>query len=140
MQRRTVKILQYSITFLVCSLLVLVYVSANGIFTKTKSEEIYTILSNAFLTIGVVAASVGLIIVMSNNGAYDFLVYGFKRFFSLFKKDPTKVKFRTFYDYHEAMQDREGRSFSFLLINGIAFILISIIFIGIWYSVRTPVN
>ena len=140
MQKRTVKILQYSITFLVCSLLVIVYVSANGIFGKTKIEEIYTILSNAFLTIGVVATCVGLLIVLSNNGAYDFLAYGFKRFFSLFKKDPTKVKFRTFYEYHEAMQDKEGRSFAFLLVNGILFVVVSLIFIVLWFNVRTPVN
>lgn len=137
MQRRTVKILQYSITFLVCSALVLIYVSASGVFGKTNLGEIYTIISNGFFVIGIIASAVGLLILLSNNGAFDFLAYGFKRFFSLFKKDPTKVKFKTFYDYHQAMQEKEGRSFAFLLVNGIIFIVISIIFIAAWYSV-TP--
>ena len=56
------------------------------------------------------------------------LTYGMARFISLFRKDHNDVKFKTFHEYTLAKHE-ENRPFGYLVIVGLIFIIISIIFI-----------
>lgn len=141
------RILQYTITTGVCLLLCFVYAWAVGIFknweevlrltewniTNEASKNTF-ILTNAFFTVGAICACIGLFILAANGGAFEMLVYGVSRFFSLFKKDPNKIRFKTFYDYHVYHSEQEPTPFGFFLVIGFSLIGISLIFLALYYN------
>lgn len=142
-------ILEYSITFGACLLLCFVYCWIAGIFnsyevvlSKTgwhinnEAAKNFFILTNSFFTIGVFCTCVGLFILAANGGAFDMLIYGMGRFFSLFKKDPTKVRFKTFYDYRMYRSEEPKKSCGFFIVVGAFYILVSLLFLYIYYRVN----
>ena len=94
------------------------------------------ILTDATFVSGVLIFSVGVLVVASNGGAFEMLVYGVRRFISLFQKDVNKIKFKTFYDYHVYKSSEPRHSFAYLLVVGAAFIAISGIFLAIYMTNR----
>ena len=128
------KILEYSITTLVCSLVVFLIVLIRGIFKVEETKTVMHYLTDAFFTVGIITAGVGLLIFASNGGAYDMLVYGMYRFITLFRRKNTKIKYETFYDYHVAKAERPKAEFLFLVIIGVVFIGISMIFLYNYYQ------
>ena len=134
-EKRNKTILKYTITFVSCAVLTLVYFLIFGLFKQTDTKEFYRILINGFFSVGIIVACFGGLVMVANAGAFDFIVYGIGRFFSLFKKNPNDVKYKTYYDYRvakaEAQEDRE--SMLFLIIVGLIYVAISLIFIPFYY-------
>lgn len=106
------KLLKYVIPFLICAVIVIVILAARESFVKTGKELIKD-LCDAFSVPGVVMLCFGALVYATNGGTFDMLAYGVRKFFDLFKKDLTKVKYRTFYDYRQAQQEKNVRSFIF---------------------------
>ena len=128
------KVLQYSITTGVCSVLVFLLLWARGIFKNPTAVQLYQYLTDSFFIVGILVAMIGLLIFVSNGGVFDMLVYGIYRFITLFKKDHTNVKYNTFYDYRVAKAERPKASFLFLIIVGVVFLAVSMIFLIFWYN------
>lgn len=126
-------ILEYSISFGICAVLTLILIAVKGTFTLTDPQTIYHYLTDSFFTTGVICAGLGLLVVLSNWGAFDFLIYGFIRFISLFKKDPNNIKHPTYYDYHVYRAEKDKPEFLYLVIIGFLFIGVSMIFLSLWY-------
>ncbi len=61
------------------------------------------------------------------------LGYAVRLFFDLFRRDVTKRKYRDFYEYKEAKKDKQRSSILFLLIIGCALIVISVVFLILYY-------
>lgn len=125
-------ILRYSITFsigLIASFLIML---SKSIFSQESSKEVYKILTDAFFVSGVVICGYGLLVMASNGGTFDMLTYGVKRFFSLFQKDISKIKHKTFYEYRMAKQEKKN-PFWYLVIVGLVLIGISMIFLILYY-------
>lgn len=138
-------VLQYSITFGVCGIAVFIWLCVSGIFRPY--EELYArthwnfvdeytkslfLCTNAFFGVGVIVACVGLLVVASNGGAFEMLYYGIRRFFSLFQKDHRKFKFHTFYDYQIYRRGKPNSSFLFLLVIGILYAAVGLIFMSVY--------
>ena len=149
----TTKILQYSITIAVCGLLSFGLASLFGLFTDwevlrakaagwswrfydTYSKNMFVWCNGTFI-VGVICAGIGMLVILSHGGAFEMLAYGMMRFFSLFRKDPTKVKFKTFYDYHLYKSGEPKDSVAFLLIVGLLYIGLSILFMVLWNNAVT---
>lgn len=118
------KALKYLIPFLLCAIVVILILVSRGAFVKSGKGLIID-LCDAFSVSGVLVLGVGLLVFATNGGAFDMLAFGFIKLFDLFKKDLTKTKYRTFYDYRQAQREKK-RSFSSLLIVGGAFLLVGI--------------
>ena len=107
------------------------------LFVQNSFEHSGTLLlselSNAFFVPGVLTLGVGVLIWCSNEGALDMLSYGIKKLFDLFKRDLTKVKYRTFYEYKNAQKEKRY-SFSAYIIVGAVMIVISAIFLIIYHN------
>lgn len=129
------KILEYSITFGVCAILVFAYVAIAGIFTSAELKQTLTLLVNGFFSIGIICFCFGLLVICSNNGAYDLIVYGMIRFASLFVKNPNKIKYHTYFDYHTAKQQEDDRSFAYFLFVGGFYVVVSIIILIFWFNI-----
>lgn len=126
------KVLYYLIPFLICAVIVVVFLAAQGSFSKTGKGLIFD-LCNAFTVSGASMAGVGLLVFVTNGGAFDMLAFGFIKFIDLFKKDLTKVKYRTFYDYHK-VQNEKKRSFLHLLLIGMAFLVVALILLLVYHK------
>ena len=128
------KILQYSITFGVCAIISFIVLVIRGVFSTRDTKELMRYFTDTFFAVGVLCACFGLLIMVSNGGAFEMLVYGVSRFFSLFKKNPNKVKYVTFYDYHVARAEKEKPQFLYFIIVGAIYVGISLIFLYQWYQ------
>ena len=125
------KLLQYGITTVVlaaCSILIMI---SKDLFTQTNLKEIYKILTDSFFVPGTVAVCFGLLIVASNEGTFYIFTYGMQSFINLFKRDRSKMKYKTYYDYKEAMSDNK-KPYGFILLVGLVFVAISLIFTFLW--------
>ncbi|MCR5490622.1 MAG: DUF3899 domain-containing protein [Bacilli bacterium] len=140
-------ILRYSITFGVCGIVAFIWVLSMGIFRdyvslkeathwnfNSEASKNFFLLTNGFFGSGIICTGVGLLILASNGGAFEMLVYGVSRFISLFRKDHNKVKYRTYYDYHAARSAEPKHSFLYLVIVGLIYIGISMIFLALYYQ------
>ena len=92
------------------------------------------ILCDGFFVPGVVILGFGLLVVASNGGTFDMIVYGTKKFFDLFRRNAYKRVNETFYEYKKAKSDKKIE-FLYMIITGLVFIAISIIFLVLYYNV-----
>ena len=128
------KILRYVITFLIGLVFALLIMIMKGLFSCTNQKIAFQILTDSFFVPGVILICFGILVVCANGGTFDMLVYGVKQFFSLFKKDLTKAKHKTFYEYQQAQKEKKTE-FWFLIIDGIVLVAISLIFLGIYNNI-----
>ena len=144
MQKLTVymktKLLKSGIAVAVGAIIVIIIMSAKEIYTETDIIQVMSILCDSFFVAGVVLTCAGLLIFVSNGGVFDIFAYGFHMFINLFRRDVTKRKYRTYYDYKEAKKEarKEKKGMGFLLIVGIIFIVISVCFLIPYYALQQP--
>ncbi len=128
------KLIRYSTTAVTCAIISLLILWAKGTFEQTRLSAIYRDLSDAFFASGAVTLCVGLLICMNNGGAFRMLSYGFIRLIDRFRRDLTKVKYRTFYDYNEAKKDHKSE-FLYLVIVGAVFVVVAVVFLLLYQKV-----
>lgn len=128
-------VLRYSVTVAVGLAVALIVMSFKGVFTQTDSVAAMRILCDSFFVSGVCIVCIGLIVVLSNGGAFDMLSYAVVLIFDALRKDVTKRKYKDFYSYREAKKDRK-RGFGFLLIVGFALVGISLCFLAAYYGLK----
>ena len=121
------KLKQYLITTGVGLLLTFLIALLRGLASQTETKEIMRILSDSFFVSGTLLTCIGLLIVASNLGAFEMIVYGLTSFIDYFRRKPER-KYATFYDYHVARANNKS-SFWYMLIIGLALIGVSIIFL-----------
>lgn len=125
------KVLKYLIPILICAIIVVVILAARGSFVKSGKGLIVD-LCDAFSASGAILTGIGVLVFATNGGAFDMLAFGVIKLFDLFKKDLTKVKYRTFYDYRQA-QNEKKRSFLHLIFVGLGFLLVGIALLIVYY-------
>lgn len=125
---------KYIVTSIVGLVFAALIIFSKNIFGQTDSQTVFHILCDAFFVPGVCITCFGLLVFSSNEGTFDMLVYGTKKFFDLFKKDNSNEKHKTFYEYREAQRERKF-SFAYLFYVGLAFIAVSMIFLILYYNI-----
>lgn len=124
---------RYGITFLIGLLFTFFALLVQGVFKQTEAAALMKIICNAFFAAGVVLAGAGLLVVVTEGGAFDMLAFSVVLIFDCFRKDVNKRKYRDFYEYRLAKKGKK-RSFSFLLIVGLFFIAVSLVFLIPYYN------
>lgn len=124
--------LKYVITASIGLGFALLIMLGKGVFNQEDTKQVYKILSDAFFVPGVCITGFGLLIFASNGGTFDMLSFGMKKFFSLFKRDLKGTMKETFYDYRAAKEGTE-KSFGYMVIVGLVFITLSVIFVVFYY-------
>lgn len=120
---RTAK--KYLITVLIGFALAAYVMWLKGGFAPTDMETLLHNLCDAFFVPGVLLVCVGLLILSSNEGTFDGLVYAVKSFMDLFRKASEK-KYDSYYDYKTQNAKRKAE-FAFLVICGVFFIAVSVV-------------
>lgn len=125
---------KYLITIGVGLIMTFAFTLIRGLQNQTEIEKIMHILCDSFFITGVLLTGSGLLVVVSNLGAFEIIVYGMTSFIDYFRKRPER-KYETFYDYHIS-REKNKASFAFLLNIGIVFIGMSLIFLGVYEGVK----
>lgn len=128
MKKLSSYIIPLIVSFALCFLILIV----KDIFNQDTTKEIMHILADAFFVPGVVMICTGLLVFTSNEGTFDMLAYGVTKLIDLFRSDATRNKHKSFYDYSVAKHEEKSR-FGHLLIIGLAFLGLSIIFTLVYY-------
>ena len=101
---------------------------SRDILEQTQLVNIYHILCDSFFVVGFLITAIGLLIFVSNEGAFDPIVYGMRSFINIFKKRE-KRKMETYYDFRTARSAHKF-SFLFLVICGVVLLAVS----GVMYA------
>ena len=128
------KMMEYIVTICIATTITLCVLTIQETWQHT-GQLLIGELSDAFFVSGVMLTCFGLLMWSANHGAFDMLSYGIMKLFDLLKKDLTKVKYRTFYDYREAQKGKK-RSFSVSLVVGVCFIVIAFVFVVIYNNYK----
>ena len=143
LSNRQKTVLRYVITFAACLLVSFILAVLMGLFKNYQaikdsgstwnfkdeySKNLFVIINATFIT-GILTACFGGLVALANGGAFEFLVYGIRRFISLFQKDVNKIRFKTFYDYHVYHSEKPKPEFMFLIVNGLLFVGVSLILV-----------
>ena len=146
-ENKKASILEYSITTGVCLVLSFLAAIFEGLFTPfeelveithwniaNETQKVFFTLTNGCFIVGVLCTCLGLMIFATNGGAFDMLIYGIRRFFSLFQKDVNKIKYKTFYDYRMAKEGKPKRTFFYFVAVGLFYVALSLLFLFIYYQ------
>ena len=123
------KIRKYLITLIAGLAAVAAIAWAKDVLAQTEPAQVYHILCDCFFAVGTVLCCAGLLIFSSNEGTFDMMVYGISSFIDLFRAKSQK-KYETFYDYRTSRSNVKI-PFGFLLICGLLFIAVSLVFMSL---------
>lgn len=128
------KYIKYIVTVSIGLAMSAAIIFSGNILNLESKTEIMKLLTNSFFVPGILIFGFGLLILASNGGTFDMLVYGTKKFFDLFRKPEQRKITNTFYDYRKAKQETP-LDFVYLVLIGLGFILVSVIFLILYYQV-----
>ncbi len=132
-----VKWLEYGIATIVGLVIVLIYVWATGTFTAVRASDVYKNLSNACLISGGFAVGGGLLVYVANQGGFMGLRYGVEWTLGRFIQ-AMKAGTESYHDFRQRHSARPKTPWLFLVIVGGAFLLLSLLFLILFYTVYDP--
>ncbi len=124
---------KYLITAAVGVVLTFIVLLIKDVFHLSQTVDVMKALCDGFFVSGVLIACFGGLVFASNGGVFDMITYGIKHLFWVFKKNPADRKYKDFYEYREAMKEKK-RSFGYMVITGLAYIAVSLIFLALYYN------
>lgn len=127
------KIRKYLITITIGLVISFLIMLLKNIFNQDNVKDVMHILCDSFFASGVFIAGYGLLVVASNGGTFDMFVYGISKFVNMFRKNMNKEKHKTYYEYKQAKAEKPKNEFWYLVLIGVGFILISLIFLIFYY-------
>lgn len=121
------KYLKYMISCSIAGLLICLILFTKGMNPINTKEGLKN-LTDAFFAVGMLYVCGGVLILVSNAGTFTLIRYGFLQFFNFFRRDISKEKYRTFYEYRLAKENNK-KSYCYLLVIGLILIIISMFFL-----------
>ena len=126
---------EYAITAMVAFGVSILIALSRGIFQQDEIDMVITIISDAFFIPGVLLICVGLIVYASNEGLFLSISYGFKAIGrTITAKKDEKLMDEKYHEYYARQIQKKAKCKHFLLV-GLAFVVISLIFVGVYFAV-----
>ncbi len=130
------KILSYLIGTLIAVVITVLMAVSFGAFNASSRSLMFAYLCNATFVTAVFYCGVGLLAWISTTGFFDIFSYGFKSLKYLFTPAKRDRSEGGYYEY--AMEKRERKkskaSTGFILVIGVVFLALSIVFLALWNS------
>ncbi len=130
------KLLQYGISTVVGAAIALWVMNMEGLFdfVDLPVNVIFMILCDAFFVAGILLALFGALVWISTTGFFDTFGFAIRTaahlLFPFFIHDT-----KTFYDYKTEKAEKRGETKGFLVVVGVGYLLISIVFLILWMLV-----
>lgn len=128
-------LLKYGITACIGGLMSYAVIWSYGFEQAVTTADRYHILADAFTIPGVVLMLIWVLVWLSNEGALEGVVYGLSYAVKMLIPGPHKQE--RYGDY--VMRRREQgkvKGFGFIFFTGLAYFIVAVIFIALYYSVR----
>ena len=123
------KLLQYGITAVVGALIAWWVMDIEGLFIiEGAPDHTKAILCDAFFVPGVLLTLIGALVWVSTTGLFDGLGYAVKTAAHMFLPF-IKTQRQSYYDYKMEKAEKRGSVPYFIMIVGIAFILVASVFL-----------
>lgn len=126
------KYLAHLITLCFSLVLIFLILLSKEIFDQTSPKAIFHILTDVFFAVGVFLTCLGLLVVASNEGTFDMINFGVRKFLSYFKREDRQLR-QTFYEYRKIKMENK-HSYGFFLSVGIFLIIVSLIFLYFYHQ------
>ena len=126
------RLIQYSTAAAIGLAIALLIMNAEGFFVLAgNNAETYSILSDACFVPAAVLISVGALVWVANTGLFDSVSYALTvaahAIIPFMKNKP-----KSYYDYKSEREGKSGKTPMFILYTGAAFLLLAIIFLGVY--------
>lgn len=132
-------ILQYAITTVAAGLVSLLALHLRDFWSATELVDKYKYLADAFTIPGVLLIMISALIWISSTGFFDGIAYAATRVGGMLIPFYKKGKeHQTYYDYKMSKKDKAPHGYSFLFFVGLAFMVVSIVFVVLFESVYVP--
>lgn len=125
-------VMRYTISAAVGLLIMFFILCAKSVFTLTCAYGVMVALCDAFFVSGVLLSCAGLLLVCSNGGTFDMLVYGVQLLFVNIRRNPAERKYKDFAEYRKVKSVKK-HNVGYLLLVGVIMICISILFLVLSY-------
>ena len=125
--------LRYIIAIAIETGLLFAYFGIVGLFQDTTTLAIYKHLCDGFMMVGFLAFGVGILIYFSNLGAFNFLSFAALKLASKFIQT-MKISTMSYTDYIDSKKKGNAK-FSYLLITGAILLIISFVFLILFYQI-----
>ena len=102
-------------------------------FAGADVKEKYQLLCDALTVPGVLLICAGALVWVSSLGALDGLSYGLRLAFRALIPGKRLQKEESYHDYVSARRKKRVGGYSFLLISGAVTVVLSLIFLGLYY-------
>ena len=120
-------------TALIAAVIVFVWRLNNPPFDMEKMPVMQA-LSDGFFAVGIVLVGFGALMWVSTTGVLDIITYGFKSLIYLFTPFQKERGTGGFYEYKLEMEEKRGKAKPHIFLVGVAFILISLVFLFLYYN------
>ena len=117
------KLKKYLITIGIGLLIAGFVAYSKDLFSQTELSKILHILTDSFFVPAVLITSMGSLMFVSREGAFDGLTFAVTSFIDVFRKQK-KNQYTTYYDYKQSKGNRDYE-FVFMLVSGLIFLVIS---------------
>ena len=91
-------------------------------------------LSDGLFVVGFLLTGMGALIWISTTGFFDIMTYAVKSFLVLFTPIKKPKEHPNFFDYKEQRAERRGKPRFWMLAVGVAFLVLSVICLGVYYG------
>ena len=120
---------KYLITFVIGLLIAFLVIIFKDTFSLTDKKEILRNLIDGFFVSSVIIGGLGLLVFVSNEGAFDMISFGLLSFFSMFKPKSER-KYESYFDYKQSKAKEKIQS-GFILYVGLILFAITLILLFI---------
>lgn len=127
-------LLRYGITLALGAALTWLILDLQGYAYLTSDMARYRLLSNAFTIPGTIMLMVGLLVLISSTGVYDGLGYTL-RWLRMTLLPFDTAKHERYYDYVQRKRSLPRLHGGFLIVCGIIFLAIAVVFLILFYQV-----
>ena len=126
---------EYAITTAIALAVGVLIALSRGIFREDELDMIITIVSDAFFIPGVLLICVGLIVYASNEGLFLSISYGFKAIGrTITAKKDEKLMEEKYHEYYARQMEKKTKCKHFIIV-GLAFVVVSLVFVGVYFAV-----
>lgn len=118
------KYLDYIVCAIVGLIIVFFVFFYKDIFSSVNALDVWRIISDACFLAGVLIFGCGVLLWVSNEGAFHMMSYGVKKVVNLFRREENRSSIeKTYFEYQVAMQDQKKEVKPVLFVGGIYLIL-----------------
>ncbi|MCQ2799130.1 MAG: DUF3899 domain-containing protein [Bacilli bacterium] len=126
-------LIRIAVAFAIGIAFFLVIIFSKGIINPESQKDMYKILVDGLFVPGIVLLGAGLLVFVTDGGAFDMLAYGIIKLIDVFRKDYENRKYKTFYDY-KASKEGEHHHRWYLILTSLPFIVVSLILLIPYYN------